>query len=851
MDKRGEYISGVKILILYKQHYLNQYIDVLDCQYSCWGYFDGMDVIGVKKSNSQLFEKKSNAALSDTWYQTAYQTKNQKGIASEQSIGLFRCEEGEDNKEEKFWEKGTRKAFLMACFVQLSEEKKKEEARSEIEQCATEEVDIISYFMFDNADMVLFFQGNSFTKMLEQLKKIDEKEYVVYSHPICGVLEELLTKMKNSYPNPPKDMAGNLVINDEIKEIRIDIVGNVGMFENNLKFLLNQADNTYKLQNYEKSTLSYMAGHESYVYSLKDTNMYTLLYMLIPEGVLTHKNGIFGKKLYNMETQIIIEETSINSIHAVEPAMFNQGQNDQEKGHICWCRNQIKLYREYMNKAWEDGDESLYAYYQSVIKTLNTLYQLENFDLSKDIFFIIYPAFQFFSGQLGECGGEQLYQIDMKKREVVMDTIQDFMEAVNSIIYHAVHMDQVFLMIPGCSGTSFSIPTKLSMFYLWYLDSISKILNDSSNKYKFYLTPVMESKPRTYLAEFGLPPKDRLICVRVSQRSLYMPRALLLILTHETAHYVGEKIREREKRLRYVVLTLGSIIAEAIIPYWKIERLRKERENYEKYFLEKKERIATIAAENLGEGIRYKLKGKNAFQMYHVSQIEKILWDECAIILADENGILKEIVKNIPDELHEKCTSFEERVKLVEYFSKESEECNNRRISFLAGGKMDRVISTLLREYQEIFADAAAIQIAEFDFEEYEIAFNISEGYKVKKENISQTDYNRMQVLSRVYFPGKREAKSVIQPTKNLAEYWPCLDIVSDNMENYLRVCKELLRVRVEEEKEVVVEIKEAVKIFSSQENSCRKTYNFIDEKAHEYAKMTEEDLKKNLEPLD
>ena len=120
MSEHKEYLTGVKLLTLYKQHYLNKYPLQLICQYSCWGYFDGMDIIDIKEGKSKLFEKKSRTGISDAWYQTARRIQNQKGIASEQNIAMFRCIANEDDKIEKeFWKVTTRKAFLTVCFVQL------------------------------------------------------------------------------------------------------------------------------------------------------------------------------------------------------------------------------------------------------------------------------------------------------------------------------------------------------------------------------------------------------------------------------------------------------------------------------------------------------------------------------------------------------------------------------------------------------------------------------------------------------------------------------------------------------------------------------------------------------------
>lgn len=38
-------MRDIRLLTLYKQHYLDEYDASLECQYSCLGYYDGINVI--------------------------------------------------------------------------------------------------------------------------------------------------------------------------------------------------------------------------------------------------------------------------------------------------------------------------------------------------------------------------------------------------------------------------------------------------------------------------------------------------------------------------------------------------------------------------------------------------------------------------------------------------------------------------------------------------------------------------------------------------------------------------------------------------------------------------------------
>ena len=43
-----------------------------------------------------------------------------------------------------------------------------------------------------------------------------------------------------------------------------------------------------------------------------------------------------------------------------------------------------------------------------------------------------------------------------KMMEKIKESVCQYLESVNSVMYHTTHTDQMFLMIPGYSGTTFA-----------------------------------------------------------------------------------------------------------------------------------------------------------------------------------------------------------------------------------------------------------------------------------------------------------------------------------------------------------------------------------------------------------
>ena len=54
-------MKDIRILTLQKQYYLDSYTVPMECQYSTWGYYDGISIkqIDETKEYSQLFKKRS------------------------------------------------------------------------------------------------------------------------------------------------------------------------------------------------------------------------------------------------------------------------------------------------------------------------------------------------------------------------------------------------------------------------------------------------------------------------------------------------------------------------------------------------------------------------------------------------------------------------------------------------------------------------------------------------------------------------------------------------------------------------------------------------------------------------
>lgn len=68
-ERRKSKLKDIRLITLYKQHYLDQYSKPLQSEYSCWGYYDGMDIGEMQDMRlGRVSENHSVTPISQLWY---------------------------------------------------------------------------------------------------------------------------------------------------------------------------------------------------------------------------------------------------------------------------------------------------------------------------------------------------------------------------------------------------------------------------------------------------------------------------------------------------------------------------------------------------------------------------------------------------------------------------------------------------------------------------------------------------------------------------------------------------------------------------------------------------------------
>ena len=191
-----------KILTLYKQHYREKYSYELDTEYSCFGYYDGLDISEVENEKNRLSLSKGSINITDTWFgilNMAGKPKLVNGSNSQQNFVLFYTDNESDteNNEELFWKED--QAFLAVMFVQLKGNENQglndyinAIRRFIVEEYGNNDCKIISYRLIDNADFLLVIKGNSYIKISNIVREIQNIKSIIYVNTIFSVHSKYL-----------------------------------------------------------------------------------------------------------------------------------------------------------------------------------------------------------------------------------------------------------------------------------------------------------------------------------------------------------------------------------------------------------------------------------------------------------------------------------------------------------------------------------------------------------------------------------------------------------------------------------------------------------------------------------
>jgi hypothetical protein len=356
------------------------------------------------------------------------------------------------------------------------------------------------------------------------------------------------------------DLNNELYTDDEtmVDEVVLNIIenrpGSVWCFYKELERQLLETD----IPKVKNLSLYSIFGNDDMVIKINGIRWCDLLplYRNKGKGLLLNECDGYIRCVYNITTTISIKQEENYNWMSRCPVEIDTLLEDVFTGHY------TSVFDEHRNRILSNNDKKTKGYSKALLLILNSLQKYEKSDFSKYIFLTIYDPVNTFI--------EMVY--DENYSNLIVDHQElEFINAVNIQVQNTIGACRSFFETPDYNAAIYHSPVKLNALYASYAFYVTERLRmqtDSSGldyNYKFMICPWMQEQIICFnIFEEGLTDKN-VILLKIPERLLYQPRDLMIMLTHEIAHFVGEDIRNRVKRYDCFV----NIIINSITTYIK------------------------------------------------------------------------------------------------------------------------------------------------------------------------------------------------------------------------------------------------------------------------------------------
>lgn len=148
------------------------------------------------------------------------------------------------------------------------------------------------------------------------------------------------------------------------------------------------------------------------------------------------------------------------------------------------------------------------------------------------------------------------------------ECFNDYFRGLNSLVNSAMHSERQFIQATAFNAIIYDVPSKIMAFYVAVIDELQELMRGvNDKKYTFLLTPSFSNEISVRIISYRgeKPPHDRILMVSINERSLYNPKAVIRRMAHEVAHFVGDDLRARAPRKRYITRSVIYIILSQIL----------------------------------------------------------------------------------------------------------------------------------------------------------------------------------------------------------------------------------------------------------------------------------------------
>ena len=504
--------------------------------------FGNHDIIVIKPFD----QSSASDVLNRMWETTYCYSKSIKAGESIHNLFAFT-----DDECISFWECSS--PYLFVSSIQIKYSFKDDFEKQLITQ--KEEIDRIFknygfiknsnyaiYNSLDSSDLLLFFKTEKYTLGAKIINEITIKTTVKnYGYSFCGFDPLLLSAaVKNQEEIIPKVVICSALSDASNYEDWFNAFTTEYPYSLNERIFNNVVDyiNT-NTECYDEYVHLARLGNEDICINIYNCRVSHFLRMLCDDnGVFSNKNTLTISAFSRLRIQF---DSEISDLSPAEKRGYIEG--------ISIIKNASNTWKTLLEK------NSSAHVYKAISEILAASENLEIKEFAFDVLDCIRNVFPLFMKKIQEYSSDSISKFS--HRQFDKDLIH-FASGLMSIANGSLHADKLFINVPGFNAVPCDAPSKLLSYYTSYIQKLVCVLNDTEKfDYRFILCPdlylgIEVVKLFSYKSE-----DSQLLKARIPIKKLFEPKELLMELSHEVAHFVGIKIRDRIDRVNY----LSEIIA--------------------------------------------------------------------------------------------------------------------------------------------------------------------------------------------------------------------------------------------------------------------------------------------------
>ncbi len=720
-----------------------------DRQYLLFGYNDGL-IIGENLFSDGM------CSMEEIWNYDIKQVEALRGTYTEQTIYGFRAQD-----DTKFWEEAKREEteypFIFVVLLQGRMEETKTELynRCRVEQELSDEGKrrVITYLTLDNSGMVMvllcrYYEDGS--ELVDRFHRGREEDYLkemglemTYSFTFAGVQKKFLGS-ERIY-----SLADRMLSCAYIYAIE-RYPGSIHKVQDNIKAVLKSGAITKK-----ESVL----GCNDEVMVMENVPWSEFLKLFRDEtGVLNHSCPQYRQQLIGITTIICQkqEETDDSRLSADKAVMETDGADKKDVAPINGCTPPRKIrLSEAMRKRIQERDDSDFQPEASYLnrylfQVINALQKFEDAPLADYVFCSMFLPIDMLLN-IAENVGEHT-------RQDFIRNFHKFVKGLHLCVQNAIRSDRQFTQSLDFDIRIYNTPVRLNAFYNAFIYFMKNFLDKlgpntpSGHRYEFLASLGVTDTIQVEELFRNMYKGNRLFLVSIPENQAYDMQLMLLTLSHEVGHFVGQAIRNREYREKCAIKITAK--ATALCFQRKLEAvsegeeqiLNGVNEEYWKRFEDRFNEYLTQETEKLKqpEYLKEKFRGRSEEELrqlkelytdyqYYTHVMSDILKDSVSDILIHNKeelfGYLQETVylnsiklqnkNNAKGTKSAENAAREARDNIMDKIAKISKEITGYSVWGNGELSINTVVDEMILLFKECEADLMGILTLELSYEDY------------------------------------------------------------------------------------------------------------------------------------